>query len=197
MEENFRNILTDNSEVLFDSLIDNELLKEIPIIGTSINLIKGIKSIRDKAYLNKIKYFLENIGEINESQKKRLIEESKKDKKRRAKFGESLFTTLEKSDSLTKVEYLAVAFEAFLNLDIDDADLRLICHAINISYIDELIQIVELKNVSEQILRYNVSSGLAIAVYRDLTVDMTNTQPDYKLSIAAEKLRAAWKKHKF
>ncbi|MBE7641774.1 hypothetical protein GUB10_15680 [Salegentibacter sp. BLCTC] len=97
---------------------------------------------------------------------------------------------------MTKVEYLAVAFEAFLNNDIDDADLRLICHSINLAYIDELIQIVENKNLPEHILMYNVQSGLAIAAYRDLTFDMTNTQPDYKLSNAAEKLRSAWKKYK-
>lgn len=57
MNENFQDFLADNSEVFIDSLIENEVIKEIPILGSSLKIIRGIQSLRDRAYLNKINYF--------------------------------------------------------------------------------------------------------------------------------------------
>ncbi|WP_206743364.1 hypothetical protein, partial [Flavobacterium sp. Leaf82] len=136
----------------------------------SLKIIRGIQSLRDRAYLNKIKLFLEKIGEINSEQKKVLINDSKKNEKSRTKFGDAIFTTIEQSDSTVKVEYLAIAFEAYVNEEINESDLRLICHVINNTFSDELIDIIEnekpigdLKNV--------VSSGLAETKYREMTLD--------------------------
>jgi hypothetical protein len=113
MDDNIKDLLADNSEVLLDSLIDNEILKEIPILGSSLKIIRGVQSIRDRAYLSKIKRFVDHLGEIDDKERKKLIDESNKDKKRRVKFGDAIFTTIEKSDSLLKVEYLAIALSLF------------------------------------------------------------------------------------
>lgn len=194
MNNDFKDLLADNTEVLLDSLIDNEILKEIPVLGNSLKLIRGIQSIRDKSYLNKIKRFVEHLGEIDEKERKKLIDELKKDQKRRVKFGDAVFTTIEQSDSLVKVEYLSIAFEAFLNEEIVESDLRLICHIINNSFTDELIVVVE--EDFPRNLQYVVPSGLADVIYPNLTMDMDNTEPRYKLSTTAEQLRAAWRKYK-
>lgn len=193
MNENFQDFLADNSEVFIDSLIENEIIKEIPILGSSLKIIRGIQGLRDRAYLNKIKLFLEKIGEINGEQKKVIINDSKKNEKSRTKFGDAIFTTIEQSDSTVKVEYLAIAFEAYVNEEINESDLRLICHVINNTFSDELIDIIEnekpigdLKNV--------VSSGLAETKYREMTFD-GNSEPDYILSKTAEQLRIAWRKY--
>jgi len=195
MEENFTNIIVDNSEILLDSLITNEILKEIPVIGTSIKLIKGVNNIRDQIYLNKIKYFLKNVGELTVSQKKRLIKESKKDSKRRTKFGESLFTTIEQADSLTKIEYLAITFEAFLNSDIDDKELRHICHAINRCFIDDLVEIVEADFPNYEILKSNVDTGLASSLEGGITANLMGGNVTYTISFLGEKFRKIWNKY--
>lgn len=194
MDENFKDLLADNSEILLDSLMDNEILKEIPVLGSSLKIIRGIQSIRDKSYLNKIKRFVEHLGEIDENERKKLLEESTKDKKRRVKFGDAIFTTIEQSDSLVKIEYLAIAFEAFLNDEIGESDLRLICHVINNSFTDELIEVIETEFPGN--LQYVVPSGLADVIYSKLTMDMDTTEPHYKLSSIAGQLRTAWKKYR-
>lgn len=193
MNENFQDLLADNSEAVLDLLMNNEVIKEIPILGSSLKIIRGIQSLRDRAYLNKIKIFLEKIGEINDAQKKILITDSKQNEKSRTKFGDAIFTTIEQSDSTVKVEYIAIGFEAYLNGEINESDLRLICHVLNNTFSDELIDIIEnekpigdLKNV--------VSSGLAETKYTELTFD-GNSEPDYILSLTAEQLRIAWKKY--
>ncbi|MEQ8910342.1 MAG: hypothetical protein RIC95_14175 [Vicingaceae bacterium] len=177
MNESLSNILVDNGEVLLGALLENEVLKEIPVIGTSLNIYKSIKGVRDTAYLNKVKIFIESVGSIDNKQKEKLIEESKKDEKRRSKFGDAMFTTIEKSDSRVKLEYLAVAFEAFLNGDFDQSNLRLICHIINSSFSDDLVDVIENEYPTID-LKYLVTSGLAETEYRRLTADMETTDPD-------------------
>ncbi|MFK5981841.1 MAG: hypothetical protein QM499_02920 [Flavobacteriaceae bacterium] len=195
MEKNLGNILEESGELILDSLIENELLKEIPVIGTSVKIIRAVKSIRDTAYLNKVKTFVEQLGEINDAQRKRLVEESKKDIKRRVKFGNALFTTIEQSESLIKVQYSAIAFEAFLNEDFEESDLRLICHIIRNSFTDELIDIVE-NDIPKTDLKFVVPSGLAENVYVPLLASGYGNEPEYNLTISAKQLREAWKKYR-
>ncbi len=201
MNENIKNILTDGGEIIIDSLLQNELVREIPIFGTSLNMIQEVQSLRDKSYLNKIKVFVENVGGLSEKQKVKLISESRKDKKRRAKFGDALFTSIEQSDSLVKIEYLAASFEAFLNNDIDDSELRQICHAIKNIFLDDLIEIVETKNplmIPFSILSANVFSGLSyVGTKGTLTAPLGNSSSlRYELSSVAMNLRNAWSMYK-
>ncbi|MFV9550405.1 hypothetical protein [Algibacter sp. PT7-4] len=196
MDESIKNILSDGGEILLDSLLENSVLKEIPVIGTSLNIIKGVISLRDKAYLNKVKKFIENIGEIDKNQKDLLIKESREDEKRRVKFGDALFTTLEQSDSLLKVEYLAVAFESFLNKNVDSSDLRLMCHAIRNTFIDDLIEIIEAENINQETLEYNISNGVSLVTYPQLTFDRNNMAPTYTTSNTTDQLRDAWRMYK-
>ena len=175
MNNNFQDILADNSEILLDSLINNEILKEIPVLGTSLKLIRGIQSIRDKFYLSKIKFFVEHLGEIDTLKKVKLIEEAKKSQKSRAKFGDALITTIEQSDSEIKIEYTAVAFEAFLNNDINEHDLREICHIIKNTFTEDLISIVEVKSIIIDLKNLS-STGLVIIEYRPLLMSGTTTE---------------------
>ena len=193
MNDNFQDFLADNSEVILDSLIENEIVKEIPFLGSSLKIIRGIKSVRDQAYLNKIKLFLKKVGGINKEQKQRIIEESKKNEKSRTKFGEAIFTTIEQSDSTVKIEYIAIAFEAFINKELEESDLRLLCHIIRNSFADELIDIIE-NEIPTIDLKYVVASGLAETLYESLTYD-GNAEPKYRLSGSSEQLRKAWRKY--
>lgn len=195
MNENIKNILSDSSEVLLDTLINNDVLKEIPVIGTSLNIIRAFKGIRDTAYLNKVKTFIEQIGEITEEQKTKLIEESKKDQSRRTKFGDAVFTSIEQSDSLIKVEYIAISFEAFLNGDFDESTLRQICHSIRNTFTDELIEMVETELVSKDLKRWLISTGFAETEYDEDGPGISVGEPTYHLMPIANDLRKAWRKY--
>lgn len=193
MNENFQDLLADTSESFLDSLIENEIIKEIPILGSSLSIIRGIKNIRDRSYLNKIKLFLEKIGKINESQKQRLIDDSLKNEKSRAKLGDAIFTTLDQCDSAVKVEYMAIAFEAYLNGEIDSYEIKLLCHIIKNNFSEELIAVVEFDSPNIQ-LNYLTGSGLVDVIYMPLNYD-SSTEPHFQLSHSSEQLRKAWKKY--
>lgn len=193
MQKDFQNLLSGNGEILIDSLIENEILREIPILSSSLNLIRGINSLRDKAYLNKIKLFIDNLGQFTEEKRNRLIEESRRDQKRRSKFGDALFTAIERSDSTIKVEYLSTIFEAFLRNDFDNNTLRLLCHIIQISFSDDLENIIE--NMYPKIGHHHVPSGLAQEMHSPIQMGGT-TEPQYRLSKEAQILRTSWENYK-
>lgn len=194
MDENFQDLLADNFEAILDSLVENDIVKEIPVLGTSLKMIRGIQSIRDRAYLNKIKTFLDNVGEITDEQKQKLIKEIEKTKNSRAKFGDALFTAIEQSDSQVKIEYISVAFLAFLNNEIGDWELKLLNHMIRITFTDELLDVVENEKPSIE-LKYLASTGLVDIEYPKLTYD-GNAEPIYNLSPYAKSLRKIWRKYK-
>jgi len=191
MDENLGNIVSDGAEILLDSLIENEILREIPVIGTSLNLIKGISNIRDIAYLNKVKRFVLQLGTLSHDKKRKLIDESRKDGKRRVKFGNAIFTAIEQSDSLVKVKFLAIAFEGFLNGDYSNSDFRLMCHIISNSFTDDLIDIIESETPKSE-LKYLVATGLADIDYEEMIEKQINMEPQYKLSLTSMQLREAW-----
>jgi len=197
MKDEAISIISDNVEVLLDSVIENPLLKEIPILGTTVKMIQAVNSIRDNAYLTKVGRFLQNLDNITKSQRLKLIDESRLDEKRRVKFGEALFATIEQSDSIIKIDYLGCAFESFLNGEISVDDLRHIAHAIRTSFTDDLLQIVESKKAPPQILlKHNQASGLVVAVYIQTAWNKNDNEPQYQLSTIAEQLRAVWTKYR-
>ena len=111
------------------------------------------------------------------------------------KFGESLYTTIEQADSLTKIQYLAVAFEAFLNKDINHKELRHLCHAINRCFIDDLVEIVEAKSPKNDVIKANLATGLATSYEGDITASLMGGNISYSTSSLGEKFRKIWKKY--
>jgi hypothetical protein len=96
---------TDLGEVVLDSILDDGVLKEIPIIGSVVALFKTGSNIRDRFYLKKLLLFLQAMASLSPDDKHRFSSffESSKERER---FGESLLLLLEKSNDMQKPELL-------------------------------------------------------------------------------------------
>lgn len=47
----------EGAEIIIDSLIENDLIKSIPVIGTALKVISGCLDLRDKIFLSKVPAF--------------------------------------------------------------------------------------------------------------------------------------------
>lgn len=96
---------TDLGEVVLDSILDDGVLKEIPIIGSVVALFKTGSNIRDRLYLKKLLLYLKALASLSPDDKNRFRSffESPKERER---FGESLLLLLEKSNDMQKPELL-------------------------------------------------------------------------------------------
>jgi hypothetical protein len=48
----------EGAEAIADALIENEVVKSIPVVGTAIKILSGGLDLRDKIFVSKIQRFL-------------------------------------------------------------------------------------------------------------------------------------------
>jgi len=118
-KENLGEYTKDILEIGVDSIMTDSILKDIPAIGTLINLSKVGVSIRDGILAKKIIRFLDEVDNIGYFERKEFIENISYDKKYRVRVGESLIMLLEKMDDLEKPHIMGRLFNCTIKKQID------------------------------------------------------------------------------
>lgn len=111
---NLKNITIDLTEAITDSVLKDGLLKEIPIIGTILNLSKLSLDIKDQLFMKKIISFITEIKDISEEKRNRMISEIDSSENYKIKVGEKLLFIIDKCEDYISAEYIAKFFKAFL-----------------------------------------------------------------------------------
>lgn len=114
-DTNLKEITVDISEILVDNLLDDGILKEIPIIGTILKLGKFTLNIKDHLFIKKIIYFISEIKDIEPKKRNELISQIDDSEAFRIKVGEKLLFIIDKCEDHIESEYVAKFFKAFLN----------------------------------------------------------------------------------
>lgn len=104
----------DIAELGIDKILDNDLIKEVPIVKTIHALYKTGVSVRDRILVKKIVLFLSNCSTISTQEKEAFIVKLEENDKHAEEVGEHLFLILDKLNSFDKPKYLALLFVAFM-----------------------------------------------------------------------------------
>ena len=112
-------IIQDYGEIAIDALIQNDLLKEIPIIGTAVGFTKMGIAIRDRNFLKKILLFIQEFETITAKEKESLLNKINEDEKFQERVGETLILLLDRFDHFAKPKMLAQLFNGYLGGEID------------------------------------------------------------------------------
>ncbi len=107
-------VAIDISEVSIDNLINNEFIKNVPIVKTIAGFVQAGVNIHDRLFLKKLLTFLQKIYEIPECERKKMIDDIKTSSKYRIKVGEKLLYLLDSCDDYESSELLARLFSAAL-----------------------------------------------------------------------------------
>jgi hypothetical protein len=114
-DTNLKDISVDISEVLVDNLLENGILKDIPIIGTILKLGKFSLNVKDHLFIKKIIYFISELKEIPPKKRNEIISKIDNSREFRIKIGEKLLYIIDKCEDHIESEYNATFFKAFLN----------------------------------------------------------------------------------
>jgi hypothetical protein len=106
-------------EVALDSLLEEGVLKDLPIIGMISGLTKTALNIQDQLFLKKIIRFLTELRNTDYKERNRLITKIDKSEEFEIKVGEKLLYIIDKCDDHISSVYVAKLFRAFLNGEID------------------------------------------------------------------------------
>jgi hypothetical protein len=112
-DSNLENLGIDISELAIDSVLQDGLLKDIPIVGTIINLSKFGANIHDRLFLKKLLSFLNKLESVPSEKRKELIQNIESSKKYRMKVGEKLLYIIDTCEDYEISELVGLLFKAF------------------------------------------------------------------------------------
>jgi len=135
-------------EALGDQVFDDGLLKDIPILGTAVNLARIGKTITDRIFLKKVAKFLVSLSEVEEIEKQKFYSRLETDQRLRQKTGEVIVLILDHFEDLEKPEILARVFISHIKGVISFDQFRKLASAINLAYVEDLRQLVDSKGRS-------------------------------------------------
>lgn len=113
-DSDLQNVTISLAEVFTDSLMENGIAKDIPIIGSVIGLGKTAIGIKESLFLKKVIYFISELKNISSAKRHEMIDKIDNSGKFRTKVGEKLLYIIDKCDDHEKTQIIARLFSAFL-----------------------------------------------------------------------------------
>jgi hypothetical protein len=105
--------LADLAEVGLDQLLQEGVLRDIPVLGTLVGLYRTMGIVRDRIFATKVIRFLVGLSNTPIKDREQFLEEHDEPAKRR-ELGETLVLVLDRLDDMQKPEALARLFAAYL-----------------------------------------------------------------------------------
>lgn len=172
--------LFDISETSIDSLTDNTLLKQVPIVNTFIGMVQTGINIHDKLFLKKILSFLSKLDDISSDERIKLIEKIDKSDKYRMKVGEKLLYIIDSCADYENSDRVSLSFKAFLQgrISYDDfLDASSIVSRLSNSELDLFLQQHRGYYMGEP-ARELAHTGLVYFDVEDIEVDLEKFTPN-------------------
>lgn len=113
-DANLEGIAVDISEVGIDLLLDDGVLKDVPIVGTLVGLAKFGANVRDRLFLKKVLTFLIELKEVTPEQRKKMVDNIDSSKKYRVKVGEKLLYVIDACNDYEVSELVGTLFKSYL-----------------------------------------------------------------------------------
>lgn len=103
-------IVGDLAEVGLDAVIDDGILKDIPIVGVIVGVGKALGNISDVLFTRKLAAFLFQLKDIDVKTRSEAIEKWETDSKYRVHVGETLLNMIHRCDDTRKARWLSQLF---------------------------------------------------------------------------------------
>lgn len=114
-DSDLQNVTISLAEVFADSLMEEGIAKDIPIIGTILGLGKATIGIKESLFLKKIIYFISELKNVSATKRQEMIDKIDNSGNFRTKVGEKLLYIIDKCDDHEKSQIIARLFSAFLS----------------------------------------------------------------------------------
>jgi hypothetical protein len=188
----------EGGEVIADSLIDSEIIKSIPVVGTALKIISGSLDLRNKIFLSKVQRFIKEIESISNDEKLKFNQSVTSDKESMASVGEAALLVLDKLSDLKKAELLGFYFSCFLGGLLDQYQFRRVASAIDTAFIDDIEKFLELGAEEllskKQFMESLFSSGVTV-ISAGKTIDDSG-ELFYEASSMGRRMIELWKEYK-
>ncbi len=102
-------------EVALDAILSDGVLKDIPVIGTALSLLKAGNGIAGYFFAKKIVVFLTEIEKVSSKKRIDFVDKECNDEEKLQHVGETTLMLLEKIDNFTLAQLLGRAFALMID----------------------------------------------------------------------------------
>lgn len=106
-------------EVALDHNLAEGVIRELPLVGTLVNLVRAGRSISEELFIYKLAGFLSALQDIPLEERQRLLEKYPDASEQQKVLGEKILLALERLDDTEKPALLARFFSAYIREEID------------------------------------------------------------------------------
>ena len=167
--------ITDLAEVGLDALIDSNAIDSIPVLGTLKKLGSAVGAFRDYMLAKKIVRFLEEVAQLSEQERVKVMEGVASSAKDRERVGEVIVDLIDKADATEKPGLIGKLFAAAGRGEISSSDVLRLSAIITRAYIDHL------QLLQEAVRLQNADAAIKSALYANglmsLSVRATTPAP--------------------
>lgn len=140
-------LATEYAELGIDSILDDGVIKDIPILRTLVEIAKIGLNIRDRIYVKKIMNFLSKVGQTSREQREEFVKKYCEDKKH---FEEAILLLLEQAERLEKTTLIGKIFKACILGKIRYVDAIILSEMVNRAYWGDLTSMFEGRELKDQ-----------------------------------------------
>jgi len=164
-ENGAQDILSEMGELTLDSIIDNDAIDQIPIIGTLRSVYKITNSISDYLFVQKLLKFLKELDSLSSVEKNKMKTKIENEEKFGKKVGETLLGLINKIDDNDKAKIIAKIFKAYINEEIDFGHFLKFSQIVNKSYLPDLMNLTDFMT-GQSFSNENSSSLLSMGILK-------------------------------
>lgn len=129
-------------EVALDSVMEDGMLRDIPILGSLIGFGRAAVSIRDRMFINKLGYFLKEIESVPSEQRRAMIEEINASEEAAVKVGEKILYIVDRCQDHESSRAAGRIFKAFLEKEVGYSEFVSMSFAVDRLLYSDLVRFV-------------------------------------------------------
>lgn len=142
-------ISQDAIEIALDSLLEDGLVREIPVVKLIVAVGKTVAGIRERIFVKKVLRFYAGLSSLTVEEKEKFLRDMESDEQRK-RLGETLVMILDRYDHLEKPDLLAKLFIAHVRGEIDFGEFQRLSLAVDRTFIQDLYQLLDFFTVTEE-----------------------------------------------
>jgi hypothetical protein len=177
------------AEFTIDQIIDDGILKDIPIVGWIAKGLAISSSISDRIFYHKVLRFLLSIDDIDDSMRSIFIEKIANDYDFKKRVGEHLLIIVDKLDNVDKATLMAKCFNYLLRGSIDHDYFMDLSSIISASTISDLNSLSDPENKRVLFRSSTIAASTGILEYGLCKGDDDQPEMGHRLSDHGSDLR--------
>lgn len=174
-------------EPALGALLDNDVVKEFPLLGSVVKLAKVTYAIPNLLFARKVLGFVSGMESKTRGDKEELhlLLSARKEKSRAA--GEILLDALNRSEDRQKAAIIGRLFAEYLLRDMSELELRRLFFAVDRSFAHDLLRLQEWTILPKSMPDFHVgaleNAGLVEVLYSSIKVGSQAGPAEYKLTL--------------